>query len=367
MDNKTIICDYISIVKETNRLPQDDLSPLLQGLFGETGSLMTATKKLKREPYSSANIARDMAEEMGDILWYLCCLSSNLNIDFQKILLDSANECSIKIDFQGYSEKLQLSDINDEFNSALSQLGRLAGKFLDENFLRQDPNRNISLFLVAYFRIISLLKLNFCTVIQNNDKKISGKYKLPDNSELPRFDKKFHEFERIPDKFEIEFVERTENKQAIRWNGVFIGDPLSDASKDKDGYRFHDVFHFSYAVILHWSPTFRALIRHKRKSKPETDETEDGGRAIVIEEGLSAWIFNIAKENDFFDGRQDLTFDMLKVIEKMVKGFEVERCPLALWEKAILEGYKVFRELKKNNGGIVTCNKQERTLKYRRN
>jgi hypothetical protein len=43
-------------------------------------------------------------------------------------------------------------------------------------------------------------------------------------------------------------------------NGVFIGDPLTDNIRDPDGYRFHDVFHFARAAILHWSPTFRALI-----------------------------------------------------------------------------------------------------------
>jgi hypothetical protein len=65
-------------------------------------------------------------------------------------------------------------------------------------------------------------------------------------------------------------------------NGVFIGDPLTDNILDRDGYRFHDVFHFAHASILHWSPTFRALIKHKRKSDPVVDEAQDSGRAIVV-------------------------------------------------------------------------------------
>ena len=40
----------------------------------------------------------------------------------------------------------------------------------------------------------------------------------------------------------------------------------------------------SGAAVLHWSPTFRALIKHKRKSDPTVDEAQDSGRAIVIEE-----------------------------------------------------------------------------------
>jgi hypothetical protein len=50
-------------------------------------------------------------------------------------------------------------------------------------------------------------------------------------------------------------------------NGV-VGDPLTDNIADRDGYRFHDVFHFAHPAVLHWSPTFRALVKRKRKSDP---------------------------------------------------------------------------------------------------
>ena len=46
------ISDYLKFVHDTDRLPMNDLSPVLQGLFGEIGGLMTAVKKLKREPNS---------------------------------------------------------------------------------------------------------------------------------------------------------------------------------------------------------------------------------------------------------------------------------------------------------------------------
>ena len=42
---------------------------------------------------------------------------------------------------------------------------------------------------------------------------------------------------------------------------------------------FHDVFHLAYAAVLGWSPTTRALLKIKRKSRPEIDENEDGARA----------------------------------------------------------------------------------------
>ena len=138
-------------------------------------------------------------------------------------------------------------------------------------------------------------------------------------------------------------------------------------SGDPDGYRFHDVFHLAHAAILHWSPTFRALIRQKRKSDAKLDENEDGGRAIVIEEGLTAYIFSCAKELEFFEGQSSVSFDLLKTINKFVRGYEVEQCPLWLWEKAILDGYQVFRQIVANNGGTVIGDRNTRTISYESN
>ncbi len=87
-----------------------------------------------------------------------------------------------------------------------------------------------------------------------------------------------------------------------RMNKVNIGDRLNDNRTIPDGYRFHDVFHLSYLVHLGWSPVIRALLKIKRKSKPEIDENEDGARANIIEEGIATWIFNHASKRNFFEG-----------------------------------------------------------------
>src|SRR5262249_34989817 len=115
----------------------------------------------------------------------------------------------------------------------------------------------------------------------------------------------------------------------------------------------------------HWSPTFRALIQHKRKSKPAIDEAEDGGRAIVVEEGLTAWLFARAKHLNYFQDQKSISFDLLKTVGQFVKGYEVDACPLALWERAILQGYKAFRQVKENNGGVITGDRYARTVHYR--
>ena len=60
-----------------------------------------------------------------------------------------------------------------------------------------------------------------------------------------------------------------------------------------------------------------------------------------------------------------MSFDLLKAVRNFVRGYEVEACPLHLWEHAILQGYEVFREVRKNNGGIIVGNRDERTLRYK--
>ena len=113
------------------------------------------------------------------------------------------------------------------------------------------------------------------------------------------------------------------------------------------------------------SPTFRALIKHKRKSRKDVDEAQDSGRAIVIDEGVSAYIFSYAKSLNFFEGQKGVSFDLLKAVQNFVRGYEVEKCPLYLWEDAILQGYDVFRQMRKNEGGFVIGNRHERTLLYK--
>lgn len=169
----------------------------------------------------------------------------------------------------------------------------------------------------------------------------------------------------LPENFEIHVVHRTSGQSHLRWNGVFIGDPLTDNIADPDGYRFHDVFHFAHAAILHWSPVFRALVKRKRKSDPRVDEAQDGGRAIVVEEGLTAWVFARAKDLAFFEDRGTLSFDLLKTVRQFVAGYEVQEAPLRLWEKAILSGYDVFRQVRANNGGVVVGDRSSRSIAYR--
>ena len=220
-------------------------------------------------------------------------------------------------------------------------------------------------FLELYLQAIQAANLSFSKIVSMNIDKTRGRFLNPDASTLPTFDSDFPDEERLPQQFEIKVKQRISGQCYLQWNGVFIGEPLTDSILDPDGYRYHDVFHFAYAAILHWSPTFRSLIKQKRKSVPMIDEAQDGGRAIVIEEGLTAWIYSQAKHLNLFEGESSISFDLLKVVKQSVQGYEVESCPLKLWERAILEGYDVFRKVLKNNGGIVVGDRRNRSITYK--
>jgi hypothetical protein len=186
------------------------------------------------------------------------------------------------------------------------------------------------------------------------------------------FDDGLSEFEQFPRiEFDMHFVQIVPldggSPYVIqRLNGVNIGDRLTDNRADPDGYRFHDVFHMAYMTHLGWSPVIRSLLKLKRKSNRKIDEEQDGARAAIIEEAISTWIFNHAHARDFFAKKETgrLSYDLLKQVQQMVTGYEVEDCPLWQWERAILDGFSIFRLLTEHGGGIVRINLGERTIKF---
>ena len=95
------------------------------------------------------------------------------------------------------------------------------------------------------------------------------------------------------------------------------------------------------------------------------DENQDGARAVLIEEGISTWVFNHAAQLNYFEGITNLDYPLLKAIGQQVSGYEVQNCPLWMWEKAILDGYAVFRSLRKHRGGLVTAGLLQRKISFR--
>lgn len=147
-------------------------------------------------------------------------------------------------------------------------------------------------------------------------------------------------------------------------NGEQVGNDLTDNCYSSDGYRFHDVFHLSYVAVLGWSPVIRKLLGRKRKSDRLFDEVEDGGRATAIEEGISALVFSYAKDHDFLEGIKAIDYELLKTIKNMTSHLEVSRCSLADWQKALLMGYEVWRQVDKNLGGVILVDMNAGFINY---
>lgn len=289
---------YQQEAQKTAQIPRDKevqhlierIIPLL-GLAGETGELLSEYKKHLRDGPAHTLFSERVAEELGDLLWYI-------------------------------------SD--------------LATKF----------------------------KLNLDEIAENNLKKVRERF-LDNRTETRAyyFDRDFPENERLPRKFEF-IIKEVQNgatpKVQCFYNGKQIGDDLTDNSHYPDGYRFHDVFHFAHAAVLDWSPVTRSIMNRKRKSDSKTDEVEDGGRAIAIEEGVTALIFSYAEAHNFLVNISRLDYGLLKTIIYLTERLEVKQCLTGDWEKAILVGYQVWHEVCKNKGGKIIGDIDKQTLVFER-
>lgn len=325
---------------------------LTAGLFGETGGILADLKKRRREDAAYPADKERLVEEIGDFLWYFARLTTVLE-SFDLTKLDAAATDAKRPD--------------DDLADALA-LGAAVGALLDT--LQRGANIDASPRLEAIWRALvrvaagSGIRLEHAAE-KNLEKTRSRWPREPEP--VPLFDDDFPEWEQIPRRLKVEFREigSVENPVVIsRCNGLCVGDRLTDNIGDPDGYRFHDVFHFAYAVHLGWSPILRGLLKCKRKSDQTVDESQDGARAGIIEEAVSATVFSRAKEVNYYDGIGRVDYDLLKTVQGIVKGFEVDRVPLWQWEEAILNGYRVFRDLRSHRGGVVTLDLVERKLVY---
>jgi hypothetical protein len=350
------LSDYLAVVAKTDKLPRD-VTPVLYGLYGEVGSVMATAKKHIREGAAYPTFRESAREEFGDALWYLAALCRRLDLDLSKLLLDAAEGLpdtgSLPM-FDGTNAGISKLD------AALFSLGRSTA-----DLLRNSIDSTALLQVVRdYLAAINASDFELSEIVRSNLVKTRGAFIDPEPSALIDFDARFDRAEQLPRTFRVRIQERSTGKSYLQWNDVFIGDALTDNIRDRDGYRFHDVFHFAHAAILHWSPVVRALIKQKRKSDPCYDENEDGGRAIVIEEGLTAWLFARSKALNYFEGQNQVSLGILKTIQDFVAGYEVAKCPLKLWERAILDGYAVFRELRAARGGWIVGDRTNRSIRY---
>lgn len=352
------LTDYCEDAARTDRLTDhpDHVTLLATGLFGETGSVLAEMKKTARERGAYPSYRNRLMEEIGDLLWY-----------FARLVTVLAPSEVPKLDRLA-GERVAPSESDDGMNDAFT-LGGAAGALLVT--LQQNTGSNVAAsqlgtVWLALLRISSAMHIDLREAAKKNLAKTQSRWPS-DREFLPLFDDTFDEEEQLPRLLEVEFrqIERSEKKVVLlRCNGLNLGDRLTDNIEHPDFYRFHDIFHLAHATYLGWSPIVRVLLNCKRKSDPGVDENQDGARARIIEEAVSAIVFSRAKETRFYDGIDQVDYDLLKTISEFVRGFEVEEVPLWQWEEAILNGYRVFRALRDNGGGTVTVDLIKRELQY---
>jgi NTP pyrophosphatase (non-canonical NTP hydrolase) len=378
--------DYQQFTRATDKNERSGIEGLdfaLLGLFGETGSLLSELKKKQRDKDAYVSYQDSIIEEFGDTLWYFANTALhagiNLSVLAQRATSSLGNwsykgqaDATTFAALQNPKQQLSGSSTGARFEQQLISLAGKVGHLLEDfSAGRIATNGDVlSADLVEIFRVLIAAaddaEVSLDEAAKCNIAKVLDRW--PINREWsPQFDEEFDEDEQLPRQIAITFKEKNiGGKQYVlqQCKGINIGDRLTDNRIEQDDYRFHDVFHLAYAAILGWSPVLRALLKVKRKSKPEIDENQDGARAILIEEGISTWIFNYGIRHGYFKNFQSIDYTLLKAVREFVKGYEVEERPLWQWEYAILEGFRIFRELKTQRGGIVTADLNTHTITF---
>ncbi|WP_437334267.1 nucleoside triphosphate pyrophosphohydrolase family protein [Sorangium sp. So ce394] len=376
---------YQDAAHRTDRIDRDDLGTPILGLFGEIGSLLAALKKKRREGEAYATYDATILEELGDALWYLSAVASHAHIRLaslaQRVLRSNFHTWDEEADNAeltfGNVQKHLTKGTEKEVTMAAAELAACAGDLVEAHRTgKLNGNRDaISGRLLGILRALvttaDAAGVDLDAAARGNLEKTFSRWPLADTpypEPIPP-DRDLPLNERLPRQFRMLIKEHTVGGKTYvlqKRNDVIIGDRLTDNKSQKDDYRFHDVFHIANAVHLEWSPVLRALFRVKRKSRPELDENEDGARAILVEEGIATFVFGRALERKLFEGLKNLDYDLLKLVQDLVRGFEADRCAAWQWERAILDGFKIFREIIKpeNRGGWVIADLDKHTLDF---
>ena len=177
-----------------------------------------------------------------------------------------------------------------------------------------------------------------------------------------RFDRHMPETERLPRSFEVEFRPDGDGVRLLV-DGSAVGDRIVDCSREPDGYRYHDVYHLAFAAVLGWSPVLRSMLGRKRRSDPDLDLVEDGGRAIAVEEGIVALAFAYAKDHVRIAQADP---ELLSAVRRMASHLEVRKCSEADWDAALVMGQAVWSELSSLPGrGVVDVDLDEGRLGFK--
>lgn len=365
------VAEFEAHVEATNQLDPKDRETFLLGLVGEVGSLVSALKKKRRDADAFFGYHQAVVEELGDVLWYMSAIAQGGGTSLAEAMA-SAIGGAVDRRTLTFDDLVRAQEPDDPraFEHSLLRLageaGDLAKRFVDSAYRNNvDALRgDLVKLLRPLARAATAVQVKLSEAAIGNVDKTEDRW--PTDRKYPSpLDDGLHIDEQLPRHMRVLIYERDVGGTKFvfqKMGGVLLGDRLTDNHSPPDDYRFHDVFHLAHAAILGWSPTTRALLKIKRKSQKNIDENEDGARANLIEEGLTTWIFEVAKDHGFFAQTPKLGLDLLKSVKKFVRGYEAEKLPMWLWEQAILQGYAVFGKLRQERSGALVADMDQRRI-----
>lgn len=290
----------------TDRMPAglDGLRLALLGVAGEAGSAASEAKKSFRDEQTTGWLQRHVGEELGDLLWYVAAVARRLDLDLDRVAADNLDK-NMELWGQEVPESPQY-DTNFPPEEQLLRTFRV--KFQED---RTGPVPIVQMYPLGELK---------CRIEDHRRRR-----GLPPSEQL--------------------------------------GDRIDDNAVIDDGYRYHDVIHLAHAAVLGWSPVLRALMGAKRKHDVNKDRIDDGARAIAIEEGLAAFVFNYAEERDFKIEADTIDWDIIKHARRTTQGLEVHDQPAVAWSSTYEQAFDVFLALRAAGGGVVECDLDARQVR----
>jgi NTP pyrophosphatase (non-canonical NTP hydrolase) len=285
------------------------------GLVSEVGSIANVIKKDLRDGISRTTRTDFLKTELGDALWYLSNVASRLGLSLDEIAKENLVRTRDRHGTKGSSKELPA-------------IARLDGTDLEtERF----PER-----LLFYFH----------EILEGGKPRVHMTLKSAEPNPFPAG----------------ALIDSPTGKRI----GFTLGDPLTNNAHEDDLYRYHDAFHIGFLAVLGWSPVLRDLLRLKRKSRPDIDDSEDGQRACDAEEGITSWLRQRAPKFGEFQMSRYVDNETLDYILEHVKGLEVNRRPSWMWKDAISEGFRAWKSLSQNGGGYLLADLSQKTVTYSR-
>ena len=344
----------------------DAITTSLLGLIGEVGEVVSELKKHSREGAAYLAFSDRLAEEVGDVLWYAADLAAHRGVRLGDLRPVSTAPTRLSSTQEGEWIRVALSLANHSGRMSRSYESLLSGRQSSRDF-DTALSESLSGVLSDLQRLVRIHGLSVADVAAANLQKVNYRWADPARSSAAS-GRVWPECEQLPVRFDAwlsDVCGCVTIAFSIHDHTIQLTpDSLTDNAYDPDGYRFHDIFHLAYAAVLGWSPVTRSLLQRKRKSDPQVDEVEDGGRAVAIEEGIAAMVFSYAAQHRMFLGVRSVDYSLLRTIRDMTAHLEVRARTAAEWQDAIIQGFNAWREVRDAGGGRIHVDRAARQIRF---